>query len=227
MSRSTKFTAVATVAIAAVSASAATAQKPVKPPKDGQAVSIAAKPTIVIFGSSTTLSGDVTGARSSGVTVRLEADDTRPYGDGYKPTGRTAVTAANGRYAFAVKPGLNTQYRVTAQTSPGVTSAPKLVLTRIRVGLSVSTTSLRSGSRVRFSGSVLPAHDGRLALIQKRSPTGRWVTVARTTLRDAGTSRSSYSRRLRITRDGTYRVKVAGDGDHVNGFSRTRALDVR
>jgi hypothetical protein len=227
MSRTTKLTAVATVAIAAASASVATAQKPVKPPKGTQAVSLAAAPSIVVFGSSSSLSGDVTGPQTSGVTVRLEADDSRPYGDSYKPTGRTAVTAANGKYAFAVKPGLNTQYRVTAQTSPGVTSAPKLVLTRIRVGLKVSTTTLRSGSRVLFSGSVLPAHDGRLALIQKRSPTGRWVTVARTTLRDAGTSRSSFSRRLRITRDGTYRVKVSGDTDHVNGFSRTRTLDVR
>lgn len=227
MSRTTTLTAAATIAIVAASVSVATAQKPVKPPKDGHAVSITAKPTIIVFGSKSTLSGAITGPQPSGVTVRLEADDSRPYGDGYKPTGRTAVTAKNGRYEFAVAPGLNTQYRVTAQTSPGVTSEPKLVLTRIRVGLKVSTTTLRSGSRVRFSGSVLPAHDGRSALIQKRSPAGRWVTVARTTLQDAGTSRSSFSRLLRITRDGTYRVKVSGDADHINGFSRTRTLDVR
>lgn len=229
MTRTTLITAAATATLTvAIAVPVAIAQKPVKPPKTGtQAVSLDAKPTIVVFGSTSTLSGDVTGPQSSGVTVRLEADDTRPYGDSYKSTGRTAVTATNGRYSFAARPGVNTQYRVTAQASPPVNSAPKLVLTRIRVGLSLSTSTANRGSLVRFSGSVLPAHDGRTALIQKRSPTGRWVTVARTTLRDAGTSRSSYSRRIRATTDGTYRVKVAGDSDHVNGFSRTRSLDVR
>lgn len=228
MSRTTivALTGAAAIAAASVSISVAGAQKPTKPPKPTTtAVSLDAKPTIVVFGATSTLSGAVSGSQNSGVTVRLESDDTRPYGDSYKPTGRTAVTAANSRYSFAVVPGVNTQYRVVAQTSPNVTSPARLVLVRIKVGLKVSDSTPRSGSRVLFSGSVFPAHDGRTALIQKRSPTGRWVTVTSTTLRDAGTTRSSYSRRIRITRDGTYRVKVSGDADHVNGFSRTRTLD--
>jgi hypothetical protein len=31
---------------------------------------------------------------------------------------------------------------------------------------------------------------------------------------------------VRITRAGVYRVKLPGDADHVNGFSRGRTLDV-
>lgn len=216
-------------ALTVVTVPVADAQKPAKtpkPPKGAQAVSLAAAPSIVVFNSSTTLSGAVSGPQTSGVTVQLDADDTRPYGDSYKPTGRTAVTAANGRYSFAAAPGKNTQYRVTARTSPSVTSAAKLVLVRIRVGLRVSDSTPRSGSRVLFSGSVFPAYDGRSALIQKRSPTGRWVTVVSTTLRDAGTTRSSFSRRIRVSRDGTYRVKVSGDTQRVNGFSRLRRIDV-
>lgn len=50
------------------------------------------------------------------------------------------------------------------------------------------------------------------------------MTVARTTLRDAGEATSTYSRRVRVSRDGVYRVKVAGDTDHVNGISRLRTL---
>jgi len=225
MSRTTIVVLMSVALLAAASVSVAGAQKPAKPPKT-QTVSLDAKPAIVVFGSTSTLSGAVTGPRTSGVTIRLDSDDTRPYGDSYKPTGRTTVTAVNGGYSFAVKPGVNTQYRVVAQTSPNVTSAPKLVLVRIKVGLKVSDSTPRAGSRVLFSGSVFPAHDGRTALIQKRTPTGRWVTVASTTLKDAGTTRSSYARRIRVSRDGTYRVQVGGDGDHVNGFSRSRRLDV-
>ena len=52
------------------------------------------------------------------------------------------------------------------------------------------------------------------------------MTIARPLLRDAGTARSTYSRRVRVFRDGVYRVKVAGDADHVNGFSRARSINV-
>lgn len=160
------------------------------------------------------------------MAVRLEQDATLPLGDKFVPTGATATTSPNGQFSFPVKPGVSTQYRVVAQASPNVTSGPRLISVRIRIGVIVSDTTPRAGSLVRFSGSVLPAHDGRTALIQRRSSTGSFVTVARTTLRDAGDARSTYNRRIRVRADGVYRVKVAGDADHVNGFSRTRALNV-
>jgi hypothetical protein len=216
---------VAALALAVVPAAAA--QKPApKPPKGGAAVTLDAKPAIVVYSSSTALSGRLSGGAIAGVTVRLEQDASRPYGDAYARAGVTTTTAANGSYSFTVKPPSNTQYRVVAQATPAVTSAPKLVVVRMRVGLSVSDSTPRRGSLVRFFGSVLPAHDGRPALLQKRSSTGRFVTVARTTLRDAGDVRSSYSRRLRVVSDGVYRVKAPGDNDHVNGFSRLRSLNV-
>jgi hypothetical protein len=214
------------LALALALVPAAAAQKPPKPPKGGSAVSLDAKPTIVVHGSAATLSGRVAGPTVAGVTVRLEADTTRPYGDGYRPAGLTATTTRSGTYSLTVKPLLNTQYRAIAQTSPRVTSPPKLVLVRMRVGIRLSDSTPRRGGLVRFSGSVFPAHDGRTAHIQKRSSTGRFVTVARTTLRDAGDARSSYSRRIRVRSDGVYRVKVPGDSDHVNGFSRLRRITV-
>lgn len=190
-----------------------------------------AKPSTLVFGASTVVSGRLSGGTTSGVTVRLEADETRPYGDAYKavtsPTGAPVSTTSesSGRFAFTLRPQRTTQYRAVAQSSPPVTSAPRLVLVRPLVGLFVSDSTPRAGSFVRFRGTVRPPHDGATALIQRRSSTGRFVTVARATLRDAGTVFSSYSRRVRVSRDGVYRVKVAGDADHVNGFSRTRTLD--
>ncbi|MBA3748818.1 MAG: hypothetical protein H0W96_15200 [Solirubrobacterales bacterium] len=50
--------------------------------------------------------------------------------------------------------------------------------------------------------------------------------MARTRLRDAGATKSTYSRRVRLYRDGVYRVKVSGDGDHINGLSRLKSIDV-
>jgi hypothetical protein len=206
---------------------AAAAQKPApKPPKGGAAITLDAKPAIVVYSTPTTLSGRLTGGNDTGVTIRLEQDSSRPYGDNYRPTGVTTTTAASGAYSFTLTPQLNTQYRVVAQASPGVTSPPKLINVRTRIGLRLSDSTPRRGALVQFAGSVFPAHDGRLALIQRRSSTGRFVTVARTALRDAGDARSSYSRRLRISSDAVYRVKLPGDADHINGFSRLRTVNV-
>lgn len=212
------------LALAVALAPAAVAAKPADPAV-ASAVTIEAKPAIIVFSGATTLSGRLSGGKSDGAKVRLEQDTTRPYGDSYTAAG-TTVTANNGRYTFAVKPLVNTRYRVVAQASPSVTSAATLVRVRIRVGLSVSDATPARGRLVRFSGSASPAHDGRTAYIQRRSATGRFITVGRTTLRDAGTTRSTYNRRLRVSRNGVYRVKVAGDGDHINGFSRLRSLTV-
>lgn len=195
-------------------------------PQRPTGLTLDARPNPVVFGQPTELSGRLTGGDVSGVAIRFEQDTTRPYGDSYQPTMLTATTANNGRYSLNVRPALNTQYRATAQSSPPLRGGARLVLVRTRVGLRLSDSTPSRGSRVRFSGSVLPAHDGRPALIQKRSPSGRFVTVARTSLRDAGTLRSAYSRRVRVYRDGAYRVKVPGDSDHVNGFSRTLSINV-
>jgi len=189
-----------------------------------------ATPNPFVFGGETALSGRLSGDVVRGVNLGLEADETRPYGDAYVPattaagTPLTAATDNAGRFTFRIRPRMNTQYRAVAQTAPPLTSAGRLVLVRPHVGLIVSDRTPRAGSRVRFRGTVRPAHDGRTALIQRRSPGGRWVTVARARLRDAGTVFSTYSRRLRVRRDGVYRVKLAGDADHVNGFSREIAL---
>lgn len=202
------------------------AKPPANPQGAASAVTLDAKAAVIVYSGATTLSGRLSGADSGAKVIRLEQDDSRPYGDSYKPSAATATTASNGRYEFAVKPLLNTQYRVVAQASPPVTSVARLVRVRMRAGLNLSDGTPTRGSLVRFSGTVLPAHDGRTVSIQKRSPTGRFVTVTRTALRDAGDEKSTYSRRLRVSRDGVYRVKIAGDGDHINGYSRLRTVSV-
>lgn len=219
--------AAALAALAAAPAVATGQGRPPKPPRDQPALTLDARPTTIVFGTASTLTGRLSGtSRDRGVRVVLEADDTAPFGDSYRNTGMVTTTTPSGDYTFTVNPALNTQYRTVAQASPPVTSGPRLVLVRMSVSLRLSDSTPRRGTRVRFFGSVRPAHDGRIVQIQRRTSTGRWRTVARATLRDAGDLRSRYSRRVRVRRDGVYRVKAPGDGDHVNGYSRTRAIDV-
>jgi hypothetical protein len=94
------------------------------------------------------------------------------------------------------------------------------------VGSRVSDSTPRRGSLVRFSGIVRPPHNGRRVAIQKRAPSGRFVTVARTRLRRLDASSSRYRRLVRVRRSGVYRVVVTGHDDHASGISRTRTLVV-
>jgi plastocyanin len=103
---------------------------------------------------------------------------------------------------------------------PGTGPAP------MNVSLRLSDYTPQRGQRTRFYGSVRPQHDGRLVHIQRRTRTGHYRTVARTRLRDAGSSRSTYSRRFRLYRDGIFRAVVRGDGDHATGKSRRRRVNV-
>ena len=140
-------------ALALMAVPAATAQK--KPPKGstGIAIDVQAQPGGVLAGHPR-----AGGSRTAGVSVKLQSDEAAPFGDKYVDAGLTTTTAPSGSYTFTLKPGLNTQYRVVASASPPVTSAGRLVLVRPRVGIK---TAKASSTKVRFSGSVYPALDGR------------------------------------------------------------------
>lgn len=202
------------------------APKPVKP--GANALTLTAKPDLIVFTQTTALSGRLSGpGTSAGTTVRLEADSVAPLGDAFVTTGKTAVTAKNGDYRFLVAPGVTTQYRVVTAGGPSVTSPVRGVRVRPLVGLTTSTAFPRKGSLVRFAGSVRPVHTTLLVSIQRRTSTGRWATVAKTALKPATALRSSYSRRIRIRATGTYRVVLPAHNDNTTGISRERTLTVR
>jgi hypothetical protein len=221
----------ATGCLVAVGATGATAAKPPKPPKPptvngAAALSIDAAPATLVFGSSSVLSGKLTGPKASGVLVRLEQDTTRPLGDSFVPTAKTATTTANGTWSVSVRPTVNTLYHAVAQTAPATTSPVERVNVRPLVRLSLSDSTPARGSLVRFSGAVAPQHDALRLLIQRRGTDGVFRTVVTTSLDDAGSSRSTYSRRLRIRSTGVYRTKIAQHSDHTNGYSPLKTLTV-
>jgi len=207
-------------ALAAALAFTATGQAQ-KPPKSG-AVTLKASAAQVTFSTPVTLTGKVKGAKA-GVLVTLErraADATA-----FVPAG-TATTDGNGDYTFTQRPAKSSVFRATAATTPPATSADTPVAVAPLVGLKVSDSTPRKGQRVRFRGTVRPQHDGTRVAIQRKRADGTWVTVRSPLLRDAGSSYSRYSKRIRIRRTGTYRTVIAAHADHAEGVSRERTLTV-
>jgi plastocyanin len=141
--------------------------------RDG--VSLAALPSIMRFGGSTTLSGAVSNAQA-GENVTVEAQECG------KPTAvrlGSVTTAANGAWSMAVKPTVNTTYQVrwktTASSKLEVKVAPRVALVRLRAG--------RFSARVTANQSFV----GKYVVLQRYSAARRrWLTLKRVVLRTAG-----------------------------------------
>ncbi len=216
----------ACIAVTVVTAAlAGGAQAPAQDPY-GQVsnVSLAASPAGPLWDQPTRLSGRVRrGGRLVRVTLqrRLYPTETR-----FRTIQRGRADRS-GRYRFNTRPQSNTVYRVIASTRPQSQSPSLLVRVRMLVGLNATTRPLHRGGLARFSGSVFPRHHGRLVYLQRKSPRGRWKTVARAVLGPGSNQLASrYRRRLRVRRTAVYRVVVRGHDDHAKGISRERTITV-
>lgn len=190
-----------------------------------QKLSIATQPDTVTIGADLKVTGQLTGGTARDISaqnVTLRSDPF-PY-DGKFLRVETVETNDTGNYSFTTRPTSNARYRTEAKG--GVESALVTVPVRVRITRRVSDRTPRKGQRVKFSGKVGPPHDGKVARIQRRTSSG-WKNVARVTLADGGEVVSVYSKRVRITRSGRYRVHFdPADGDHVAGNSRKVRLKV-
>jgi plastocyanin len=92
----------------------------------------------------------------------------------------------------------------------------------VKVTFKVSDATPLAGRLVRLSGVVSPARDGRKLQIQRRLRNGRFKTIALTRLHAAKGDKSTYSLKLRLSKDAVLRARVAGD----DAASRARKLDV-
>ena len=221
-------TALAGVTLLALVGLAILAARPaaqVGPPATAGQLTISASANTVTFGRATTVSGRLKkGPVQAAVPVTLQ-ENPFPYTGGYRDLA-TTTTDAEGRYRFTdVRPELHTRYRARTAV-PDAMSAELLVEVRFKVVLRLDDRTPRRGQLVSFSGTVAPEHDGRIAYIQRRTSTGNWRTVRRTTLKDAGSEFSRFSKRIRVRRDTTYRAKVFHDSDHADGTSRRKRADV-
>ena len=188
------------------------------------AITIAATPPVVTFGKPVTIAGTVAGRPNDKVELEWTPF---PYTDPFKNAAQ-GTTDANANYSFQNTPTLNTRYHVVAKAPPA-TSADIDVLVRTKVGLRLSDRTPASGQRVRFRGSVLPAHDGSNVLIQRKTSAG-WKTIRTRTLVAGtplnGVARSKYRAGIRIRRNSTYRTVLPKHDDHARGKSRKKSAVV-
>jgi hypothetical protein len=185
------------------------------------ALELTAAPNPVTFGGTTVFSGRLAGTDNAGQPVTIERRDF-PYTGAWVATGLQGTTAADGAFAFppAGVP-VTAQFRAVAPRRGNLRSAVATVEVALRVGTATSATRVRRGARLKFHGSIRPARPGAPVGIQKRTSTGRWVTVAGTFTRGGNRDFSTYTRTIRPPRGGTYRIFIAvADGNYVSAAGR-------
>jgi hypothetical protein len=189
-------------------------------------LTLGATPNPVPFGKPTVLAGTLTGTGNASRQVVLQSNPF-PYTQGFVNTTNVQLTGPQGQFAFPLlSVPLNTQYRVLIPTKPEIASPIVSVGVAPKVSTSVTDTHVRRGQRVRFTGTIKPGAGGERLAIQKLKSRG-WVTVAGTTSHRLSSTSSRYSKRIRITSGGSYRVYVASlNGSLVAGTGRTVKIRV-
>jgi hypothetical protein len=171
-------------------------------------LSLGATPNPVPFGKPTVLAGTLTGTGNANRQVVLQSNPF-PYTQGFVNTSNIQLTGPLGQFGFTLlSVPLNTQYRVLIPTKPEIASPIISVGVSPKVSTSVTDTRVRRGQRVRFSGTIKPGSGGERIAIQKLKPKG-WVNVAGTIAHRLTSTSSRYTKRIRISRGGSYRVFVA------------------
>jgi plastocyanin len=162
------------------------------------AVSLAATPKVVVYGSKVTLSGTLA-SQQAGQSLQLLAQQ---CGEPAAKPLATVTTTTGGAFSYQTEPLMQTAYTVKLKNS---TSSAVIVKVRPRL-------RLRKLATHRYSLRVLAAQSfaGKYASFQRYRPAlRRWVTVKRVLLRANGTGvaptvissatfRSSVKTRIRV-----------------------------
>jgi hypothetical protein len=218
-----KITVTALAAALGLSAGAAAAprkpgdQNP-KPNDQNRRITINASPLVVNFGAPLNLTGDLKGPTRAHQTVILQRDR-YPYGDRFQTISSTH-TDNDGAYRFSRVADVDANYRVRS----GSEHADVAARVHSVLGMWTTTTTPRRGQLVRFSGTVTPAHNGRLIRVQRRTGSGAFVTVRTMSLVPTTGNRSFFTGLVRVFLTGTYRAVLYYDGDHLTSYSPDRRL---
>jgi hypothetical protein len=178
----------------------------------------------VTYGKTIQVTGSLKGNPSANLAVELQQ---APFPYSAYVGVAAATTSATGAYAFSVTPLINTRYRVvTTASTPQVFSAELSQTVNQKVSFSVSDKTPKKGSKVRFYGKVSPAHDGSYVSLEKRTSTGAFTAITKIKLVDAGDAFSSFSKRVRVSKNAVYRVSIPATASLGAGTSATRSLKV-
>jgi hypothetical protein len=184
-------------------------------------------PNPVTFSRPFTISGQLTGTGSGHARVVL-LGRTFPFTGAFGQVSNPVLSNADGTYAFSFTAAtITSQFEIRAETNPPFTTP--VVTMPVSSLISLHTPGhVRKGRLARFAGTVLPAQDGLVVKIQKRGRDGVFHTVAHTNLHHKNAGSSTYSRRLRLKRTGTYQTVVqSASGPIYPGTSVAKSIKVR
>jgi hypothetical protein len=184
------------------------------------AITLSLFPSLTTWSGTVSIAGRVQGAGVNGIRVALQ-QSSFPFDAGFHQVA-TARTSRIGSFGFAARPVfIATRFRAVVVIAPGVVSAVLQSRVRSRVGIRRTHRTRRS---LRLVGHVNPGLPAGRAILQRRTSSGRWKSVARRALRPQDELRSTYGFAVRRARRARrYRVVVAAHdgGAHARGFSRS------
>jgi hypothetical protein len=184
-------------------------------------VSLTATPNPVRAGGVTTLSGVLSGTGNAGRDVVIKSNPW-PYTQGFLAVGNALVTNADGSFSQTLPAvGVNTQFLVQMPAKPEVISPIVVVGTSVEVTRDVDVDRGERRGRLRFTGRVTPAVDGREVRIQKLGRKGWWFKVGRTVTRFNGGESSHYRKTITQRKAGRYRVLVVIGDKYASSASRS------
>lgn len=195
-------------------------------PRGGAMLTIGVEAARIPYQGTAVITGRATRGGRGGINLALERVG-YPFTGPYIRTGATTRSSSNsGTYRFAVgNLAQSSRFRVVATSSPTATSAARSVRTMVRVGMTAKRISKKS---VRFSGRVRPLiRAGGTASLQRRTASGRFVTVKRAQLSSTRVpGQSTYRMTVAARRTATvYRVLVVPQ--RASGFVRGASIAQR
>ena len=170
----------------------------------------AAEAVTLRYGRSAELKGTLTSAAGgpvSGATICVEAQ-TEGSGDGLEPVA-TAMTDAQGRFAYGVGPGPNRQIMVGYRHGSSELTRTVTVRSHAQPTLSGAPAELRNGQRVELRGRLPePRAAGRVVVLQANVlGSNRWITFRKATTGERGRFKARYHF-TSTTRKITYRFRA-------------------
>jgi hypothetical protein len=142
-----------------------------------------------------------------GATICVQTQ-TQGSAGGLVPLG-TATTDANGHFSYQLAPGPNRKVLVGYRHDTFQVARSVRYFAHAKPTLRLSPATVKSGGRIRISGTVPgPGAGGRVVVLQASAPhSGRWYTFHRATADPQGVFHSRY-RFDATTQTTTYRIRA-------------------
>jgi uncharacterized protein YkwD len=198
-------------------------------------VTAAVEKSPIVYGSSTTVTGQVLFDNNGQVTlttseVALQRRVRRADGTWTSWTYIDAphsTSGIGGFQTFTVRPTRTSQFRIRHLGSgnflPSV--SPRVTITvRPKVTATLSSISAPLGTSVTLTGTATPNRAGAVATLQRRRADGTWANLKTTTVSTSSTYRFAIKPGSRGSF--VYRVKIDGSMLYANGYSPKRTLTI-